>query len=225
MLRWRSPTGLIGPGEFIPLAEKTGLILPIGEWVLGEACRRMKHWLDAGYELETMAINLSPRQFDVPDIRDRIRAALSAARLPARHLEIEITEGALMEQGRNAVRKLESLKELGVRIAVDDFGTGHSSLAYLKRFPIDLLKLDRSFIIDIPADSKSMEIAAAVIRLGQSLHVEVLAEGVETEAQLDFLALAGCGYAQGYLLARPMWEADWLEFQRSDSGSERRAAG
>ena len=226
LLRWRSPTGLVAPNAFIPLAERTGLIIPIGEWVLGEACRRMKHWLDAGYELETMAVNLSPRQFDLPDIRDRIRAALDEARLEARHLEIEITEGALMEQGRNAVRKLESLKALGVRVAVDDFGTGHSSLAYLKRFPIDLLKLDRSFIVDIPADSKSMEIAAAVIRLGQSLHVDVLAEGVETEAQLDFLALAGCKSAQGFFLARPMWEAAWLEFQRSASHKEvQRAAG
>jgi diguanylate cyclase (GGDEF)-like protein/PAS domain S-box-containing protein len=226
LVRWRSPGGVVAPNDFIPLAERTGLIIPIGEWVLAEACQRMKFWLDAGYPLETMAVNLSPRQFDLPDIRDRIRAALGDAGLTARHLEIEITEGALMEQGRNAVRKLESLKELGVRIAVDDFGTGHSSLAYLKRFPIDTLKLDRSFIIDIPADPKSMEIAAAVIRLGQSLHVDVLAEGVETEAQLDFLAVAGCKSAQGYLLAKPMWESDWLTFQRGMSQREaQRAVG
>ncbi len=210
--------------QFIPLAEKTGLIIPLGEWVLREACSRMKAWLDDGHEVGTIAVNLSPRQFDRADICDRIQAVLAETGLAPERLEIEITEGALMEQGRNATRKLEMLKALGLRIAVDDFGTGHSSLAYLKRFPIDRLKLDRSFIIDIPADPTSMEIAAAVIRLGQSLHVEVLAEGVETEAQADFLALAGCPVAQGYLFARPMWEDDWLErLSEQETAPARRA--
>ena len=210
LVRWRSPSGLIAPNQFIPLAEKTGLIIPLGDWVLREACARMKRWLDAGLGLRIMAVNLSPRQFDRADVCDRIQAILEETGLPPQHLEIEITETALMEQGRNATRKLDALKALGVKIAVDDFGTGHSSLAYLKRFRIDKLKLDRSFIIDIPADPTSMEIAAAVIRLGQSLGLEVLAEGVETEAQADFLTLAGCPSAQGYLFAKPMWEEDLL---------------
>lgn len=222
LVRWRSPTGLISPMQFIPMAERTGLIVALGEWVLREACTRMKSWLDAGYDLRTIAVNLSPRQFDLPDICERICTILEETGLPPSNLEIEITESALMEQGKNATRKLEELKALGLRIAVDDFGTGHSSLAYLKHFPIDKLKLDRSFIIDIPGDPTSMEIAAAIIRLGQSLQLNVLAEGVETEAQADFLALSGCPTAQGYLFAKPLWEdelksrfdQEWRETQR-----------
>ena len=225
LIRWRSPAGLAPPMDFIPLAEKTGLIVPIGDWVLRESCRRMKCWLDAGLDIERIAVNLSPRQFDLSDIRNRIAAALDESGLPPQRLEIEITETALMEQGGNATRKLESLKALGVRIAVDDFGTGHSSLSYLKRFPIDLLKLDRAFIVDIPGDPKSMEIAAAIIRLGHSLHVDVLAEGVETKAQADFLALAGCPSAQGFLFAKPMWEADWLANLEGAARRPRRAIG
>jgi len=210
LIRWRSPEGLVSPGDFIPLAEKTGLIVPIGDWVLEESCRRMKSWLDAGFDVSTIAVNLSSREFDLPDLHERIRSILDETGLAAEHLEIEITETTIMQQGVHAVRKLETLKALGVRIAVDDFGTGHSSLAYLKRFPIDVLKLDRAFIVDIPADSKSMEIAAAVIRLGHSLHVDVLAEGVETAEQADFLALAGCPTVQGFYFARPMWEPEWI---------------
>ena len=217
LVRWRSPTGLIPPNLFIPLAEKTGLIIPLGEWVLREACARMKQWVDDGLGLRTIAVNLSPRQFDRADIADRIRAILDETGLAPEYLEIEITETAIMEQGRNAIRKLEALKALGVKIAVDDFGTGHSSLSYLKRFPIDKLKLDRGFIVDIPADPTSMEIAAAVIRLGHSLKLEVIAEGVETEAQADFLALAGCPSAQGFLFAKPLWEADLIEKLTGDT--------
>ena len=224
LVRWRSPSGLIAPLQFIPLAEKTGLIIPLGDWVLREACARMKAWLDAGYPLETIAVNLSPRQFDRADLCSRIETILRETGLAAKHLEIEITESALMEQGRNATTKLEALKVLGLRIAIDDFGTGHSSLAYLKRFSIDKLKLDRSFIIDIPADPTSMEIAAAVIRLGHSLKLDVLAEGVETEAQADFLALAGCPSAQGYLFAKPMWEADLLAMLDAQMGAARATA-
>ena len=212
LLRWRTPTGLIPPDDFIPLAEKTGLMIPIGEWVLRESCARMRSWLDAGHDVGTIAVNLSPRQFDRSDVTERIRSVLTETRLPPERLEIEITEGALMEQGRNATRKLEALKALGLRIAIDDFGIGHSSLARLKRFPIDRLKLDRSFIVDIPVDPTSMEIAAAVVRLSHSLNVEAVAEGVETEAQADFLTRSGCAVAQGYLFARPLWEADLLRF-------------
>ena len=177
----------------------------------------MKQWVDDGLGLRTIAVNLSPRQFDRADIADRIRAILDETGLAPEYLEIEITETAIMEQGRNAIRKLEALKALGVKIAVDDFGTGHSSLSYLKRFPIDKLKLDRGFIVDIPADPTSMEIAAAVIRLGHSLKLEVIAEGVETEAQADFLALAGCPSAQGFLFAKPLWEADLIEKLTGDT--------
>ncbi|HXT07629.1 MAG TPA: EAL domain-containing protein [Roseiarcus sp.] len=209
LVRWRTPEGLAPPGRFIPLAEQTGLILQIGEWVLRRAAERMKAWLDAGVNLKTLSINISPRQFERGDLCERIATILMETGLPFDRVEIEITESVLMDQ-KDAAAKLRQLRALGLRISIDDFGTGHSSLAYLKHFPIDKLKLDRAFIQDIPGDVTSMEIAAAVIRLGHSLDVEVLAEGVETEAQAGFLARSGCRLAQGFLFGRPMWEDDLL---------------
>ncbi len=209
LVRWRAPEGLTPPGKFIPLAEKTGLIVPIGEWVLRRAAQRMKSWLDAGCELDVLSVNISPRQFERPDFCDRIVGILDECGLPTNKVEIEITESVLMAQ-KDAPAKLAQLRALGLRVAVDDFGTGHSSLAYLKNFSIDRLKLDRAFIIDVPFDATGMEIAASVIRLGHSLDVEVLAEGVETEAQAEFLRRSGCRLAQGFLFGRPMWEEDLL---------------
>ena len=218
LVRWQTPQGLVPPMDFIPVAEETALIMPLGEWVLREACTRMKAWRDAGRDIDMIAVNLSARQLDRADICDRIGAILAETGLPARHLEIEITESALMAQGVEAVGKLAALKALGVSIAIDDFGTGYSSLAYLKRFPIDKLKIDRSFITDIPASATSMEIVAAIIRLARSLKVEPLAEGVETRDQADFLRAAGCDIAQGYYFAKPMWEADLLATMDGASG-------
>ena len=211
LVRWRSPEGLMAPGRFIPLAEKTGLIVQIGEWVMRRAAWHMKAWLDAGVALETMSINLSPLQFERPDLVDTVAGIISDVGLPFDKVELEITESVLMNQ-KDAVAKLRQLRALGLRISVDDFGTGHSSLAYLKDFPIDKLKLDRAFIKDLPADSAGMQIAEAVIRLGHSLGLTVLAEGVETEAQADFLTHAGCRYAQGFLFAKPLWEEELLPF-------------
>ena len=211
LVRWRSPEGLTPPGKFIPLAEKTGLIVQIGEWVMRHAAERMKAWLDAGVELDTISINLSPRQFERPDVVETVAAILTQAGLPFDKVELEITESVLMSQ-KDAVAKLRQLRALGLRISVDDFGTGHSSLAYLKDFPIHKLKMDRAFIKDLPGDSAGMQIADAVIRLGHSLGLTVLAEGVETQAQADFLAHAGCRYAQGYLFAKPLWEEELLGF-------------
>jgi diguanylate cyclase (GGDEF)-like protein/PAS domain S-box-containing protein len=220
LVRWRMPDGgLSAPGRFIPLAEKTGLIVQIGEWVLRRASERMKAWLDAGVDLDVLAINLSPRQFERPDICERVEDILRETGLPFEKVEVEITESVLMEQ-KDAAAKLSRLRELGLRVAVDDFGTGYSSLAYLKNFSITKLKLDRAFIQDIPCDAAGMEIAAAVIRLGHSLDVDVLAEGVETEAQAEFLARAGCRYAQGYLFARPLWEEDLLAQLGAKRGSQ-----
>jgi PAS domain S-box-containing protein/diguanylate cyclase (GGDEF)-like protein len=209
LLRWRAPEGLTPPGRFIPLAEKTGLIVQIGEWALRRAVERMKVWLDAGLKIDVLSVNISPRQFERPDLAERIAAILSETGLPPPKLEIEITESVLMNQ-KDAAAKLGQLRAMGLRVSVDDFGTGHSSLAYLKNFPIDKLKLDRAFIQDVPLDDTGMEIAAAVIRLGHSLDVEVLAEGVETEAQAEFLVRSGCRLAQGYLFGRPMWEDDFV---------------
>ncbi len=213
LVRWRTPEGLIAPGRFIPLAEKTGLIVQIGEWVLRRASERMKAWLDAGLNLDVLSLNVSPRQFERPDFCDRIAAIFGETGLPLGKVEIEITESVLMGQ-KDAAAKLTQLRAMGLRVSVDDFGTGHSSLAYLKNFPIDKLKLDRAFIQDVPVDPAGMEIAAAVIRLGHSLNVEVIAEGVETEAQAEFLARSGCRLAQGFLFGRPMWEDDLLEALR-----------
>jgi diguanylate cyclase (GGDEF)-like protein/PAS domain S-box-containing protein len=205
LVRWQHPLlGLVSPDKFIPLAEETGLIVPLGEWIMREACSRMKDLVEAGHRLDVMAVNLSPRQLLRPDIHQKVGAILAEVGLPARYLELEITEGALMLKGETAVAKLESLKALGISLAIDDFGTGYSSLSYLQRFPIDKLKIDRSFIRDIPDDSTSMEIAAAIIGLARILSLEVVAEGVETGVQLEFVRQRGCDCAQGYLFSPPV---------------------
>jgi diguanylate cyclase (GGDEF)-like protein len=212
LVRWSPPGGeMIAAARFIPVAEETGLIIPLGEWVLRAACAQMKLWLDNGIVLDTMAVNLSPHQFGRPNIHDTIGGILAETGLPACYLELEITEGSLMESGSDVERKLNALKALGVRLAIDDFGTGYSSLAYLKRFPVDKLKVDQSFVRDIPDNRTGMEITAAVVGLGRALNLEVLAEGVETEIQLAHLRQLGCDTAQGYLLARPMPASDIVD--------------
>jgi len=204
LVRWRPPgEALVPPARFIPLAEETGLIEPLGNWVLRTACAQAKAWLDAGLPL-LLAVNLSARQFQRQDIPQQVRTALADTGLPAQHLELEITESTLMEQGGQALDVLMALKRLGVRLAIDDFGTGYSSLAYLKRFPIDKLKIDQSFVRDIPNDSGDMEIAAAIIAMARSLRLAVLAEGVETREQLDFLRGQGCDAYQGFLFGHPV---------------------
>jgi len=206
LVRWNDPVegGLIYPGKFIPLAEETGLILPLGDWVLRTACRQMKAWLDSGLSLETLAVNLSPTQFKQADIHKRIAACLTETGLPPSCLELEITESAIMEQGPDAVAKLARLKRLGVRLAIDDFGTGYSSLSYLKDFPIDKLKIDQSFVRDIATSPAAAEIAAIIITMARTLKLESLAEGVELDEQLQFLKSRGCDSCQGFLFSRPV---------------------
>jgi EAL domain-containing protein (putative c-di-GMP-specific phosphodiesterase class I) len=209
LVRWQEPgNGLVPPGSFIPLAEETGIILPLGERVLRMACRQMKSWLDAGHDVSTIAVNLSARQFHLPDIDQIVSGILQETQLPAEYLELELTEGALIEQGIGAEMRLGALRKLGVRVSIDDFGTGYSSLSYLKRFPISKLKVDQSFVRDIPGDPADMEITSAIIGLARNLHLDCIAEGVETEAQLDYLRDQGCGYAQGYLFSKPVPAAD-----------------
>ena len=204
-MRWQDPEhGLIQPERFIPVAETTHLISEIGAWVLGEACRQARAWLDAGLPALTMAVNVSPRQFHHADLAGQVMQILDETGLPPTHLELELTEGALMEREQEALQVLQRLRGIGVGVAIDDFGTGYSSLASLKRFPIDVLKIDRSFIADIPADSDDMEIAAAIIAMGHSLGIQVLAEGVETVEQLAFLRLHKCDRYQGFLHSRPL---------------------
>ncbi len=205
LVRWMDPEhGLIPPGRFIPVAETTGLIGDIGAWVLAEACRQGKAWLDQGLPALTLAVNVSPRQFRHADLAAQVMQTLIETGLPAEQLELELTEGALMEREQEALGVLQRLRAIGVGIAIDDFGTGYSSLAYLKRFPLDVLKIDRSFIADIPNDPDDMEIAAAVIAMGHSLGIRVLAEGVETVDQLAFLRFKHCDRYQGFLCSKPV---------------------
>jgi diguanylate cyclase (GGDEF)-like protein len=209
LLRWKHPLrGLIPPMDFIPLAEETGLIVPIGEWVLATACARNKAWQSQGQPQLTVAVNLSARQFADPLLLPKLTQIIHASGLDPSSLELEITESMVMAQGTSAVEVLGKLKSIGVQIAIDDFGTGYSSLAYLKRFPIDTLKVDRSFIRDIPADCGDRNITRAIISLAHSLRLKVVAEGVETAEQLTFLRVECCDAVQGYFLCRPLPEAE-----------------
>jgi diguanylate cyclase (GGDEF)-like protein/PAS domain S-box-containing protein len=205
LVRWQHPqAGLISPLRFIPLAEETGLILPMGDWVLTHACEQLQAWLASGLPPITLAVNLSPRQFQHQGLIRQLRAVFDATGLPPRLLELEITEGAIMERGQGAVTTLRALKDLGVKLAIDDFGTGYSSLAYLRDFPIDTLKIDQSFMHDIPHDTGAMEIAATIIAMARNLHLQVLAEGVETVEQLAFLKRHDCDAYQGYFSSPPV---------------------
>jgi diguanylate cyclase (GGDEF)-like protein/PAS domain S-box-containing protein len=204
LLRWQHPRrGLLAPGEFIDVAESTGLIIPIGRRVLYEACRQMRAWRGQGLNPPPCAVNLSARQFE-GNVIDDVASALETNGLHSGDLEVEITESLLMANPERTKQVLERIYELGVAIAIDDFGTGHSSLAYLKHFPARTLKIDRSFIKDLPADRDDAAITQAVVAMGHSLGMRVVAEGVETSAQLEFLRRVRCDEAQGYLFARPM---------------------
>ncbi len=215
LVRWDHPhSGLISPLRFIHLAEETGLILPLGEWVLHSACEQFQTWQAQGLPPFTLAVNLSPRQFQQRDLVRQVRAILDACAMPPHLLELEITEGAIMGRGENARDILIALKSLGLKLAIDDFGTGYSSLAYLRRFPINVLKIDQSFMHDIPHDTGAMEIAATIVAMARNLHMDVLAEGVESEEQLAFLQMHGCDYAQGYLLSRPLAAEAFAELLR-----------
>ncbi|MFC3127291.1 EAL domain-containing protein [Pseudoroseomonas globiformis] len=201
LLRWRHPKrGLIPPAEFIPVAEETGLIVPIGEWVLHEACREAAGWPDG----VGVAVNLSPLQFRKPGLVDAVGAALAASGLDASRLELEITESVLLHHSEGNLSQLHELRGLGVRIAMDDFGTGYSSLGYLRSFPFDKIKIDRSFTSDLPDGIQSLAIIQAVTALGRNLGIVTLAEGVETRQQLAILEAQGCDMAQGYLFGRPV---------------------
>jgi diguanylate cyclase (GGDEF)-like protein len=209
LLRWKHPSrGLVPPLDFIPLAEETGLIVPIGEWVLATACARNKAWQGRGLPTLSVAVNLSARQFSDSMLLAKLTRIIRASGLDPSLLELEITESVVMSKGESAISVLEKLKSIGVQIAIDDFGTGYSSLAYLKRFPIDILKIDRSFIRDIPADSGDRKITRAIIAMAHSLRLKVVAEGVETADQLRFLRTQCCDAVQGYFLHRPLPEAE-----------------
>ena len=209
LVRWQSPVhGLVLPNRFIPLAEETGLIEPLGDWVLEEACQQMAKWTAAGADLDFIAVNLSPRQFQRGTLCERIEEVLRRTGLPAARLEVEITENVLFGAVA-AERKLRDMRDSGVRIALDDFGTGYSSLAYLKRFPISKLKIDRSSLHDLP-QAADAEIATAIISIARALGLDVVAEGIEAPEQCAFLKERGCGFGQGYLFGRPVTSERFL---------------
>ncbi len=204
LLRWDSPAlGSISPVRFIPLAEETGLILPIGEWVLETACKQAQEWHQAGFDRLRMAVNISGCQFKQPDFVDRIDRILQTTGLDPRCLEIELTESIVMERSEETLLTLTDLKVRGIKLAIDDFGTGYSMLSYLKYFPIDRIKIDRSFVRDITTDSDDAAITEAIVVMAHSLKLKVVAEGVETEEQLEFLRRCGCEEVQGYYFSRP----------------------
>ena len=224
LVRWRHPErGLISPADFIPVAEETGLIVPIGEWVLRAACTQNKAWQMQGLPRIRVAVNLSARQFQQPDLAERVAQILTETQLDPRDLELEITESMTMLHAERTMIVLGALKHMGVHLAMDDFGTGYSSLGYLKQFPIDTLKIDKSFVQNLTSDPNDAAIAEAVIALAHSLNLSVTAEGVETEDQLGFLRRHQCDEVQGYLIGRPVpatiFEQSLVAFHAGESGA------
>ena len=205
LLRWRHPLkGIVPPSEFIPLAEETGLIVAIGDWVLNQACREARKWPAT----VAVAVNVSSAQFSGRLFALRVAEILAKSRLDPRRLELEITERLLLLGSDDNLQRLRDLRQLGVKIALDDFGTGYSSLGYLQLFPFDRIKIDRSFVVDLATRSESRALVKAVIELGHSLNMRMTAEGVETQEQLDLVSSKGCDEAQGYLFSRAVAPGD-----------------
>jgi len=218
LIRWRRDGELVLPGKFISAAEQGGLIIPIGEWVLDQACRQAVAWREAGLPQLAVAVNLSAVQFRRGNIVQAVAAALERSRLPATLLELELTESVLLHDTETAMQTLGALKKLGVKLSVDDFGTGYSSLSYLKRMAVDKLKIDQTFVRQLAQSPEDAAIVRAIVQLGHTLQLQVVAEGVETEAQLEFLKANGCDQIQGYCISRPMPAEEFAQFLRRQDG-------
>jgi EAL domain-containing protein (putative c-di-GMP-specific phosphodiesterase class I) len=218
LVRWDHPSlGAISPKDFIPLAEETGLIIPLGDWILREACAKRREWLDAGHDELRVSVNVSTIQFRDPNLIATVFRALSDAGLDPGHLELEITESLVLQDDEATALVLSELRAMGLRIALDDFGTGYSSLSYLARFPLDILKLDQSFVRDVTMNSSARGIAAAVISMAHVLGLRVVAEGVDQEEQVRFLKEQGCDELQGFLFSGPL-DPDEFLCLRASSG-------
>jgi EAL domain-containing protein (putative c-di-GMP-specific phosphodiesterase class I) len=227
LIRWAHPErGLVPPGVFIPVAEETGLIVPIGQWVLEEACRQVRTWQAwRGTDRPlVLSVNLSARQFQHPDLVADIERALRVTGLDPCTLKLEVTESVVMQDAAAATTTLQQLKVLGIQLAIDDFGTGYSSLAYLKRFPVDTLKIDRSFVDGLGSDGQDTAIVQSVVALAKTLQLDVTGEGVETPTQAAHLRALGCDRAQGYLFARPLPAGAMLAVLDQDASGEARKA-
>ena len=221
LLRWQHPKlGIIQPDQLVPLAEETGLIVPIGQWALRAACLQAKKWYEQGLPWLRIAVNLSPRQFMSPTLVDDLVGAIDETGVNARLIEFEVTESVMMRDPEEAVKLLRRLKAIGVRLTIDDFGTGYSSLAYLKRLPIDCVKIDASFVRGIPVDASDVAITETVIAMSRSLGLRVIAEGVETRAQMKFLEERGCDEMQGFYFARPLPAEQLAAYIRQEVGPD-----
>jgi diguanylate cyclase (GGDEF)-like protein len=222
LIRWRHPErGLVPPDEFIPLADECGLIDSIGEWVVREACRQAKAWQREGIRPLRIAVNLAPSQFRLANLVEQIRQALATAELEPRFLEVELTETAVMSDAEESIAILEAISRMGVQVSVDDFGTGYSSMSYLRRFPVDKLKIDRSFISEVTNRPEDASIVQAIISLAHSLHLKVVAEGVETPEQLAFLKAIGCDQYQGFHFSPALAPTDFISLLRSSGAAAR----
>jgi diguanylate cyclase (GGDEF)-like protein len=225
LLRWRDlDLGSVPPCDFIPLAEETGFIVPLTDWILKTACAQMKSWLADGRPLARMAVNVSAKYLRSDDVVERVGRILTETGLPGRSLELELTESALIEDTADLREKMTAIRALGPRLAIDDFGTGYSSLAYLKRLPVDKLKIDRIFVCDLPHDRTAAQIASTIVALGEALDLQIVAEGVETEGQLKFLRGRGVGLGQGHLLGPPTPAAELGASRRPRKSATRRDA-
>ena len=217
LVRWAHPVrGMIAPADFIPVAEECGLILQLGHWVLLTACRQVRAWLDAGIDMGEMAVNISAHQFRQPDFVQTVRGILAETGLPADRLELEITESTVMHGVDAAIQTLAQLKAMGVRLAIDDFGTGYSSLSYLRRFPLDRLKIDRSFLADVDTDPEAASLVTSIVMLGRSLGLQLVAEGVENFAQAEFLRTLECERVQGFHFSQPVSADEVIGFGRCE---------
>ena len=206
---------MVSPEQFIPVAEDSGLILPIGAWVLREACRQTRAWVDAGLPATTVAVNVSAMQFREEDFLEGVFAILSETALDPRSLELELTESVLMKRAESAASILNALRDRGVQVAIDDFGTGYSSLSYLRKFPVDALKIDQSFVRQIGDGGNDTTIVTAVISMARSLNLRVVAEGVETQAEVAFLRAHQCDEAQGFYFSRPVAPEQFAKLLRT----------
>jgi EAL domain-containing protein (putative c-di-GMP-specific phosphodiesterase class I) len=228
LMRWHHRSrGVIAPAEFVPQLERNGLIVPAGRWVLEKACRQVAVWIASGARDITLSVNVSPRQFAEPDFVDSVLAVLAKTRVAAQHLQLEVTEGLLLDPSSQTLAKLDALAASGIKIAVDDFGMGYSSLAYLKRFRLNALKIDRMFVHDMTRQTQDAAIVRAIIDLGHGLGLHVTAEGVETAEQFHHLRELGCDWVQGHLIALPLSDAEMgtlLSPAHSPSWHETRAA-
>jgi len=216
LMRWHSSVlGQVSPVDFIPMAEENGLILEMGEWAMEESCMQMKRWQKQGLKNLSVAVNISGRQFRHTCLPEVVARVLKKTGLQAKYLELELTESLLIEDIEHVVETMYALKDMGTKLVIDDFGTGYSSLSYLKQFPVDKLKIDRSFISDMASSQNDAAIAKAIINLGHSLNLQVLAEGIENEYQRDFIIAHGCDFAQGYFYKQPETPDKILEYLKS----------